>query len=177
MAIESCRECNGLISTRALICPNCGAPVRAAFSPVMAGHPVAAQFRPHAGTTRSHISWLAICAGIGTVTLILMMVFLRPAILQSQGVSSHVGNMWWPGDRSESVVVYSNQHQSAAPDLQVLQQWEDNHEACLANAGARAEVLGSDQLSFTKVSVMVTEGDCAGFRGWVPAAVWHDSTQ
>jgi hypothetical protein len=110
-----------------------------------------------------------------TVVVILAAVILHPALLPSQPVQSQLGYLWWPGDPAESVVLYGDQHQSAASDLQELQQWEDSHEACLMDPGTPAEVIGSGQLTFTKVPVMATEGVCAGFRGWVPSATWHDS--
>ncbi len=118
----------------------------------------------------------AVLGSACTVVLILAAVLLHPTLLPSQAGPSQVGYLWWPGDPAESVVLYGNQHQSEASNLQELHQWEDRHEACLMDAGTRAEVIGSDQLTFTRVSVMATAGACAGFRGWVSSSTWHDSS-
>jgi hypothetical protein len=108
------------------------------------------------------------------MVLILAAVFLHLNPQPSQAASSQRGYLWWSGDPAESVVLYDDQHQDEAGDLQTLQQWEDGHTACLTDGGTPAKVIGGGQLTFAKVSVQPTAGPCAGFRGWVPSATWHD---
>jgi len=173
MAIVRCGECHNLMSTLDATCPHCGASRPSAVDAVLAGQARTAGSRSSVRTIWSQIR-SSVYASIGTAALIVVGYLLHQALAQPKAASVQLDYVWWPGDRVESVVLYGNQHQDVAPDLQTLHKWEDLGDVCLANAGTAVEVTSNDQLSFSKVSIMAMAGDCVGFRGWVPATTLHD---
>ncbi len=174
MAIVRCSKCGELMSTLDASCSKCGTLLPSAIDLLMSEQDGKKGARSR-GAAWSHDVKVALCTGLGTMGLIaVVLVVLRnpPA-----PPASHLGSLWWPGDRAEQVVIYSSEHANVAPSLDVLHHWQDLGQACLADAGTRVELLSDPQANFSDhVSVVPMAGNCIGFHGWVSSYAWHDDT-